>query len=370
MTTHAYDCWADACDRWRTNWKQLVRQLQLNPSMDPEWIEAAISSHDLKAHTTVAVTIRDGHPIGFFPFISRIVWHHGLRVRVAEVATNVVSYHPEIASIDPPDSLIDFVFRTAHDGHWDVFLFNGVPTPSVSAEHILLAARRNGVRLRAVASEVSPYIAIDRPWSDFLTTRSKKFRANLQRSQRRSESAGATEMRWYRDGADTRDLLNQILQIEQNTWKQRQGTSINNRQSELRYHELLLPLLASWRTLYANVLMHGEIPVAYVLCCNRDGWVGQLKTSFDERFRDAGSYAIDESVRSAFEIGATSYDFLGDVAPHKTRWTSLARAHENLSLYANTMVGRALWALHSAKGAVKSLTKKAETSTFAETPPS
>ena len=191
-------------------------------------------------------------------------------------------------------------------------------------------------------SENSPYIRIDATWDDFLKTRSKKFRANLLRTGRRSQEMGESVTHWHVGTTDLDALLADITYVEQRCWKAKAGTAITSRPVELAYHQRLLPVLGQLDALFANVLHINGRPAAYVLACSRGGWVGQLKTSFDAKLQDAGARAIDESVQRAFEDGAKVYDFLGDVAPHKTKWTELSRRHLSLSAWGLRALPRAV----------------------------
>ena len=89
---------------------------------------------------------------------------------------------------------------------------------------------------------------------------------------------------------------------------------------ELKYHRRLLPVLAQDGALLANVLHRAERPIAYSLCCHCHGWVGHLKTSFDQEFASLspGGYVIDASVERAFDLKAREFDFLGDAATAQT----------------------------------------------------
>jgi CelD/BcsL family acetyltransferase involved in cellulose biosynthesis len=83
-------------------------------------------------------------------------------------------------------------------------------------------------------------------------------------------------------------------------------------------------------------------PAAYALCACWKGWVGQLKTSHILELGDAGSRVINSSLQRAFQEGYGEYDFLGDAAPHKLRWTDRTRRHAEYWLFARSMRGRAL----------------------------
>jgi CelD/BcsL family acetyltransferase involved in cellulose biosynthesis len=220
---------------------------------------------------------------------------------------------------------------------------DNVPIGSPTELALVALGNRDGRLINVSAGESSPYIRIEASWDDYLKSQSKKFRANLTRCARRVTGMGDAKMVWFGASGDADRLLQDIIQVEKRSWKENTGTSISSRPSELDYYKELLPALAQNGTLLANVLYIDNTPAAYSLCCNNDGWIGQLKTSFDRSLADAGAYTIAESVRRAFDLQAHEYDFLGDVAPHKLKWTNNVRAHAGHWIFSNNLIVKNLW---------------------------
>ncbi len=157
-------------------------------------------------------------------------------------------------------------------------------------------------------------------------------------------------MGWYEADSDTRKLLQEMLEIEARSWKAAEGVAIVAGTPQCAYYERLLPWLAANGALLANVLYVAQRPVAYTLCASWRGWVGQLKTSFVQELRDAGSRVFHSSIERAFENRAREYDFLGDAAPHKLRWADQTRDHEELWGYARHVRARALGGIKATAG--------------------
>jgi hypothetical protein len=195
------------------------------------------------------------------------------------------------------------------------------------------------------AAEQSPYTLIDRDWTSYLATRAKKVRANVLRSQRLMKEAGETGMTWYESQSDARRLLDDMLRIEAKSWKIDAGAAIVAGTPQCEYYERLLPWLSENGAIMANVLYVNGQPAAYTLCATWQGWIGQLKTSFVQELRDAGSRVIHSSLERAFQKNGREYDFLGDIAPHKTRWADSIRPHENLWGFSKQLRGRLFAAL-------------------------
>lgn len=332
--------WNDVPAPLLADWSQLVADTGLNASLDPGWMDAAIRSHDCARLATVVAARRGGRLVGVLPLICRRQSVHGVPLKTVDFASNIVSYHPEIIASECSAELLLESLRIAHDGSWDLLRANQVPTGSATAEALRGCAMSiNGVAFQE-AGESSPYITISTSWDAFLQSRDAKFRANRARAARRARDTGSSSMTWFDGSGDPANLLPAILEVEQRSWKAATGVAITSRATERDYHERLLQFLSPRNAIFANVLHIDARPVAYVLACRWNRWVGQLKTSYDESLKHVGAYVIDESVRRAFETGAGEYDFLGDATPHKLRWTDTLREHRNYWLYSSRLPAR------------------------------
>lgn len=334
--------WDEAQAALVPEWRALVRAGGFNPSLDPAWMDAALRSHRLERDALVTVARAGSRLVGVLPLVCTQARIRGLPMRTVDLASNVVSYHPELVATEGHEALISAGLARAHGGRWDLFRANALPVEGPSLGHLRTVLARDASCVFEDPSENSPYIRIDSGWDDYLKSRSKKFRANLLRTTRRSQDMGEAVMQWHVGATDYPALLADIAYVEDRSWKARAGTAITSRPFEVAYHERLLPVLGQLNALFANVLHVDGRPAAYVLACSHGGWVGQLKTSYDAALQDAGARAIDESVHRAFESGAREYDFLGDAAPHKTKWTELSRAHVSLTACSRRVLPTAL----------------------------
>lgn len=332
--------WNEAPASLLADWSQLVADKGLNASLEPGWMDAAVRSHGFAPFTTVVAARRNGRLVGVLPLICRRQSVHGVPLRTVDLASNLVSYHPELIALEPSAELLSESLRFAHNGSWDLFRANQFPADSPTAGVLReLSKDLNGVAFEQTG-ESSPYLAITSNWEAYLAGRDAKFRANRLRDARRAQDYGSASMTWFDGDVDPVRLLRDILEIERRSWKAATGVAITSREVERDYHERLLRFLSRHNAILANVLHIDARPVAYVLACRWHGWVGQLKTSYDESLKHVGACVIDESVRRAFESGAREYDFLGDATPHKLRWSGTVREHRTLWLYSRRLPAR------------------------------
>lgn len=332
--------WTEALQVLAPAWIEMVRNLGLNPSHDPRWMDAVVRSHGISDETRVAAWFQERELVGILPFRQTVVRRMGLPLRTVAPVTNLVSYHAGLIASCQAEQLLAETLRQAGAGGWDLLHFNNVPADSATGRTLEAFARQHGSTIITQPGETSPYIRITTDWDQFLATRTKKFRANVTRATRRMADAGETGMEWTIGTGDTDRLLTRMLAVEAASWKAESGIAISQSTTERDYHAQLLPALAGMQALFANVLLVKDRPAAYVLGCRYNGWVGQLKTSFDRQIADAGARVIDASVRRAFDEQADVYDFLGDAAPHKLKWTSDLNSHSNYWIYSRGLAAR------------------------------
>jgi CelD/BcsL family acetyltransferase involved in cellulose biosynthesis len=321
-------------------WSSLVAAGGYNPSLHPDWLGITLEVWGLRRNAAVAV-FREGGTEAILPFLSRRTNILGVPVRCLDLCSNVLSYHAEIVASGDVERVLAAVLADRNLPAWDAVRLTNLPREGRTATAARAIDRHaiSGISVRP--GERSPYVPITLPWQQYLATRPKKLRSNITRCDRTMKQAGETGMRWYGAGDDMQQLLNEILAIEAISWKREAGIAIERGTPQGAYYERLLPWLSEHGML-ANVLYVREQPVAYALCASWQGWVGQLKTSFDGALRDAGSRVIQTSLQKAFEAGAKEYDFLGDAAFHKLRWTDSIRTHEDIWLFSPALRGRAV----------------------------
>jgi Acetyltransferase (GNAT) domain len=312
-------------------WDAVVAQLGANISLGATWTRCIAVSHGL-LHRCHLMDLRRGHEQATLAVYVDRVSYMRVPMQSMEFISNVVSYHAQPLSQMEPARLVDLLCEHANKSHLHLIRALNLRDDGC-ARALVDAARSRGLLVVEERGEDSPYISIDCSWEEFLQGRTRKFRANLLRTARQMEKIPGTRMRWFTQVEECRELLEAIFHVEDSSWKAASSKAITQRPQEQHYHELLVPELARSDALVANVLYTGAEPIAYVLAVKWNGWVGQMKTSYDQRYRDCGAAVIDESVKRAFFDGAREYDFLGAADPHKLKWTDRVRAHRNVLIF-------------------------------------
>lgn len=355
-TTYEVRPWGQALSTLADEWGALIDIGGYNPSLHPAWIEAVASSRGHIDRLEVFCA-RDGERLlGVIPFYRSVTYTLGIPLRTLDLAGNLLAYHHEAVILKGHHQQVLQAFLDhASIAPWDIFRCTAILAQSATSASIRDLPRRLYSHLIIQPGDASPWLPCDRGWAEFLSSRHRKFRYNLKRRWADFESRSGARVAWFEGESDVRPLLDAILEVEKNSWKAGQGLAISDRPHELAFHERLLPLLASRGTLLANVLFDHDRPVAYTLCCRSKGWIGELKTSFDEAYKSSspGSIVASLMVRRAFETGAREYDFLGSAQPHKLAWTDRVRDHESLFVFSRRARARCIASLKGSAAAAK-----------------
>lgn len=337
--------WRDSVPALRGQWTALLDADDVDLSMHPSWLEAVAGAWGCLDELHVCA-VYDGTDLRFvLPY--RVVRRtmYGIPVRVLEPASSLASYHVQMLA-DAPRELprLLAVALAVVPQCWDVLHFGALLVDTPTTAGLRALARERGWRLLSEPGERSPYLRLEGDWASVLGAKSQKTRYTLRRKERRLHAAGRFEEHWYTHAEQTEDLLRAMLHVEERSWKVHAGMAISRRPQEIRYYERLLPLLARLDALRANTLILDGAPIAYSLCYRWRARWAQMKTSFDDAFRQLspGSVVNLYAIRRACEEGDREFDFLGDVMPHKQEWTDDLRAHEDVYVYSNHARARAL----------------------------
>jgi CelD/BcsL family acetyltransferase involved in cellulose biosynthesis len=317
------------------DWTNLAKVTGANFSLYPGWTGITAGSHQIAASSVLLAKFRDDKLVAVFPTCESTGRFGMLPLKALGLVGNYVSYHNHLITSLKPCDAIGAIIEEGIARKTDLVHLAAIPDDSDIGRYLKTGPKNKHFRTHAIAGESSPFLPLDKGWDDLLASKPKKFRYKLRKRSELLNSAENMTMQWYDKTANVAALLDAMQIVEENSWKKNAGVSIFEKDHERLYHEMLLPYLASQNAMFANVLFFNEVAIAYNLCCVWDGWVGQMKTSFDTRHAEIspGSIVIDSAIRHAIELGATEFDFLGDMDPHKLAWTKSVRSHTSYFLY-------------------------------------
>lgn len=321
-------------------WLQLARRLGANPTLRPEWTRVAAKVLGEHTEPRLFAVEQSGALKGAVPYRCTRIRRIGVPFTTVEPLSNLMSYHAELLA-DEPGDVLEALLR--HVGEWDIFRMVNVHEGSRTEQALRDVASVHGYGIVRLAGDESPHLPIDRTWNEFLATRDKKFRYKYRKRQA-SLSSGELSLQRVQTVDQVERLIDAMLSIESRSWKAAYGYDLASKSSELAYYRVLLPELALRGELAAFLLFERDTAIAFSLCWHADGWVGQMKTSFDERYgqHSPGAIVVDASVQFAFDVGAREFDFLGHTDRHKSAWTKSTRKHHDYFIFSHRLRAKAL----------------------------
>jgi CelD/BcsL family acetyltransferase involved in cellulose biosynthesis len=190
----------------------------------------------------------------------------------------------------------------------------------LNADH--LAALHRGLSRLSMERvyETCPIVSTAGNWETYLRTRTRKFRANLKRAERRANATAAADVRVE---PYSPDLFAELVDVETQSWKWQAGTAYLQDPSRRRFLQAVLgdPRIPSelWTcrvdkhlAAFAVIFLGRRVRHYYL-------------PSFDRRYSDAGTYLLQQIVRLSFGGNTSEVDLLQGDEGYKSAWATTER---------------------------------------------
>lgn len=291
-------------------WRDLVAGTDFNPSLLPDWIECALASTGEVVELRVFLELDHGGALtGVLPYFIHETRIMGIKARTLELGGNLVSYHQEIIASGGPMNIL-WKFLEQVQG-WDLVRMLNVPVDGETEKAAKALAGEMRMMHVLYPGESSPYMVVNGKWDDYISSKSKRHRYRLRKQEKSLQEEPDFELKWFEGEEGCDNLFEDILKIEAGSWKTSAGMDIPSRPFELEYHRSLLPMMGREGMLLAIVLYVKGEPAAYGLCYRWNTRIGQMKTSYQEKFgaSSPGALVLLSMLRRAFDEGYEEFDF-------------------------------------------------------------
>lgn len=312
---------------WKS-WQQLTANAA--PFLTPEFF--TLASRFVGDSTVVAEAWNGDQMIGALPLV-----RSGDRL-----AALSCEYTPGYDYWGTPEG-IDAVWRALRaDPSWHQLVFKRLPLGSMLASRLPTLANADGCPVVLRLDSRHPYFALP----GFEAALSPKFLSNLQRCARK---AGGVELE--RIAIPDRAAFDEALAIEAMAWKGAARTDIASDPRAAHLYRALTVLFGRRGQGTLNFLRVGGRRIAMLLALEDGATLYALKIGYDPSAANLspGHLLVWKVAEDAKARGLQQLDFVGHEDEWKHKWTD--RAHENVSLtiYRDTPVGLARYALHLAR---------------------
>lgn len=215
------------------------------------------------------------------------------------------------------------LYETVTDGgHGAAFaLLTGFVPRSRTLRALLRRFRHH--RGRLVDPVVRHVASLEGGQEGFLSRRTRKFRANLRRIDRRAEEWGASTRVLVLDTPGAVGLAyERAMAIEERSWKTAAGNGVSRGPMRGFTRGVLTRSVAAGDSALFVFVQHEGRDIGYLHGVLRDGYFRGLQMSFDDAFRarSVGNLLQWRAIGALCDAGASRYD-LGSTLPYKERWS-------------------------------------------------
>lgn len=185
---------------------------------------------------------------------------------------------------------------------------------------------------------------------DLLQSLPARFRQNLRTAQNRANKIGARlHFDLIEDPEQSADLMDNILQIDAGSWKHAAGSAITNHPQQEAFYRSLVRRALRDRLLLAMLIRLDGQAIGYNFGLLRDGVFCCLKHSHLQAHDglSPSNLLMVALLKKLAERGATRFDWMGVVEPHKLRWSQHFEFYErrHFRVFQASLMGRAHFAL-------------------------
>lgn len=333
-----------AFPEFKTDWDRLMASGEHEPSVSFEWTAALLESHVQKNDEIVFVILkRAGVVVGIIPLVLRPLKKLGQTFITAFPISELSNTHSDLLVEELSESVlaafVDALYR--RELRWDVFgMTRFLEARSLGAMWSGVLRRR--WRLFEYSREQpSFFLTLDRSFDGYLQQRSGSFRNALKRIERKLMRRGTVEIRSQNDFSDAEAAYDALLSVEQQSWKQGQGTSIAAVSHQEAFYRSLCRQASRKSRIHLGFLYLDGRPVAYNLGLIENGTYYYLKTSYDQAERpfSPATFLRAKLVEELIGCGVKYVDFPAEPYEWERQWTDEVRWHRSLTLFAPSAGG-------------------------------
>jgi CelD/BcsL family acetyltransferase involved in cellulose biosynthesis len=219
-------------------------------------------------------------------------------------------------------------------GRWDTLELKGLPADSPLASTLPELARADRCRVEIRETSRAPWFLVD----GIEQRIHRRFRGDMRRLERQ---VGGVELE--RVTTFDREAIDDVLKLEAAAWKGAAGTAIACDARLASFYRALARVFARKGSLTMAFLRARGVRIAAQFALEDATTFYLVKVGYDPEYAHfgPGQILVRETAADAARRGLERYDLLGKDTAWKMKWTSLVRAHVEMTIYAPSARGRA-----------------------------
>lgn len=204
-----------------------------------------------------------------------------------------------------------------------------LPKDDPEMTKVPLRRLQSGLWLRT-ESAGTPVLDLKGVWRDFYESLSSKRRYDHRRALKNANAIGEMRFDAHRPTAEhTPQLLDAAFDIEDRSWKGRNGSSLRRNDKLARFFQVYASHMSSLGELRIFFQHIADTPVAMAICIESYDALWFLKIGYNEEYRQCspGIILLMNIVNYCYEKELSRIEHLGTFEPWLSPWTSHIRPH-------------------------------------------
>jgi CelD/BcsL family acetyltransferase involved in cellulose biosynthesis len=351
-----------AIEKYFPLWDETFDSSVYEPSVSVEWTRALLNTH-VEYNSFMLIVLRKAREIcGIVPLVIVKAKKLGFSYLTAMPISEYYNTHSDLLLLQSKEEGAGILLKALNslNENWDIFRIQRF----VETNPCLNILERSLKKTPMLKFEIYPetpsyYIQLGHSYEAYLNNRTKNFRSNLKRHEKKVNSMGRVSYYGIQEGDNISDLYQKILYIEENSWKHKRGTAITSILKQKEFYKQFCESSFKKKWLCLRFLSINDEPIAYEMGVIKQNKYYSLKASYHEKYKKTGSATVLFAwlIRDLIQSGIEEYDFTSEPYDYERQWTDKLRAHKSLIVYNNSYKARLVYLYNSMKR--KRVTKKA-----------
>ena len=310
-----------------------------HPFLRHEWVRTWWDAFGAGSRLHILVVRNDGQTAAIAPLMFERAYMYGVPVRRLRLVHNDHTPRTDVIVCDRREETYRALWHALQEGRqrWDVLQLSQLPGDSPSRDILRGFAAADRHPTGIWESGAAPYLELP-------ASISAKLRQNVRNRLNRLSQIGEVRFEVIDEASAIKAGSEDVQRLEESGWKQSEGTAIASDPAVQRFYTLLMERASQCPWLRLLFLSVNGRRIATSVAAIYDNRLFLLKTGYDPEFAKCSPFKLLTSfaLQHATETGLSELDFLGDTEPWKLEWTSTARPHDWLFVFAGTPRGRLL----------------------------
>jgi len=302
------------------------------------------------------VTVADGGRIvGIAPLmITRVIGAAGFAIRkLTFVGDGLTDCHDVLIAGERREEVLHALLKFVVEGseNWDAIHFRNVRGDSPNLPMLRDAFGDAPFGYVERVNIRSPYISIDRDWTDYYGALGKNVRSDLRRRLNHLAKLGKAEFIRLHDVDDVADTLAMIRSMHVKCRGARGEISWYTNEKRFRFASLIVKRFGDRKWLDLVFFKLNDRVIAYYLGFVHNSIVYFWNTGFDPEFAavSPGKLLLHYWIRDSFAQGYREFDFMVGEESYKLQWTSSVRPNREFFVFKDTVRSHLLKCYHVCK---------------------